>query len=136
MWKLDSLLANSAMGKMLANDAAAADILIVVVGSLAQRRPELVNWLASLPPLMAHSHGLLIGLLGDEDDKAQELDWTVKKLIELARERNRRFIWHWMEHHCADSSDWLAGSIASLPAGKQSLHQSTFVHGTVPAINF
>src|SRR5580692_2306539 len=84
MWNLDSLMANGAMGKMLTRDAAMADVLMVVVGSLAQRRPELMDWLASLPPRVPLQPGLLIGLLGDEDDKAQELDWTAKQLIERA----------------------------------------------------
>jgi hypothetical protein len=119
MWKLDSLTANRAMGKMLTRDAAMADVLMVVVGSLAQRRPELMDWLASLPPRVPIQQGLLIGLLGDEDDKAQELDWTAKQLIERAREGNRKFVWHWMGHHDGDASDWLAESVEALLAIKQ-----------------
>ena len=112
-------MANGAMGKMLAGDAASADVLIVVVGSLAQRRPELMDWLASLPPLIPLRQGLLIGLLGEEDDKGDELDWTAKQLIKRARETNRKFIWHWMGHHDGDASDWLAESVEALVAGKQ-----------------
>jgi hypothetical protein len=118
MWKLDSLTANGAMGKMLAKDAAAADVLMVVVGSLDQRRPELMDWLASLPP-MPLQQGLLIGLLGEEDDKGQELDWTAKQLIESARTNNRKFVWHWMGHHDGDASHWLAESVETLLALKQ-----------------
>lgn len=121
MWKLDSLISNGAMGRMLADDAAGADVLIVVVGSLAQRQPELMNWLAALPPLSPDRHGLLIGLLGDDDDKGHELDWTAKQLIHRAQESNRKFIWHWMGHHDADPSDWLADSIETLLARKQSV---------------
>jgi hypothetical protein len=123
MWKLDSLMANGAMGKMLATDAAAADVLMVVVGSLAQRRPDLMDWLASLPPVMPFRHGLLIGLLGDEEDKAQELDWTAKQLIERARQNNRKFIWHWMGHHDGDAADWLAESVEALLASKQPIQE-------------
>lgn len=122
MWKLDSLMTSRTMGKMLAMDAAAADVLIVVVSSLEQRRPELMDWLASLPPT-PRQDGLLIGLLGDEDDKAQELDWTAKQLIERARVNNRKFIWHWMGHHDGDASGWLAGSVEALLAFKQPVHE-------------
>lgn len=122
MWKLDSLMANGAMGRMLAMDAAAADVLIVVVGSLAQRKPELMDWLASLP-LVPLQHGLLIGLLGDEEDKGQELDWTAKQLIERARQSNRKFVWHWMGHHDADASDWLAEGVETLLALKQPIRE-------------
>lgn len=120
------------MEKMLATDAAAADVLIVVVGSLTQRRPELMDWLASLPLLAPHRFGLLIGLLGDEDDKAQELDWTAKQLIERARQSQRKFIWHWTGHHEADPTDWLAESIEALLAGKQRVLQPTIVRESLP----
>lgn len=120
MWKLDSLMANGAMGRMLAGDAAAADVLIVVVGSLAQRNPELMDWLTSLPPMIPLRQGLLIGLLGDEDDKGEELDWTVKQLIQRARENNRKFVWHWIGHH-DDTSDWLADGVEALVASKQAV---------------
>ncbi|HEX3628657.1 MAG TPA: hypothetical protein VH280_24875 [Verrucomicrobiae bacterium] len=121
MWKLDSLLSNGAMGKMLAGDAAAADVLIVVVSSLSQRRPELMDWLASLPPQMPLRQGLFIGLLGDEEDKGEELDWTVKQLVKRAQENNRKFVWHWIGHHDTDASEWLAAGVEGLLASKQAV---------------
>jgi hypothetical protein len=130
MWKLDSLMANEALGKMLAADAAAADVLVVVVSSLEQRRPELMDWLASLPPTIPLRQGLLIGLLGDEEDKGEELDWTAKQLIQRARETNRRFIWHWMGHHDGDASDWLAESVEALIANKQIVTEPIIVPET------
>ena len=134
MWKLDSLMSNGAMGKMLADDAAAADVLIVVVGSLARRQPELMNWLAALPPLTPDRYGMLIGLLGDDDDKGQELDWTAKQLIHRAQESNRKFIWHWMGHHDADPSDWLAESIETLLTRKRSVLQPILVREPVAVL--
>jgi len=116
-------MANEAMGKMLAIDAAAADILMVVVGSLAQRRPELMDWLGSLPPTAPLPQGLLIGLLGDEDDKGQELDWTAKQLVERARQSNRKFVWHWMGHHDGEASDWLAEGVETLLAMKHPIRE-------------
>jgi hypothetical protein len=122
MWNLNSLTTNRAMGNMLAMDAAAADVLMVVLGSLAQRRPELMDWLESLP-VIPLQQGLLIGLLGDEDDKGQELDWTAKQLIHRARETNRKFIWHWLGHHDTETSDWLAANVGTLLALKQPMNE-------------
>jgi hypothetical protein len=119
MWKLDSLMANKPMRKMLASDGEKADVLIVVVGSLEQRRLDLVEWLDSLMPLDPGRTGLLIGLLGDEDNKAQELDWTAKQLIRFAHQTNRKFIWHWMRHHDLDDTDWLTDSVEMLVTSRQ-----------------
>lgn len=118
MWKLDSLMANPRMREMLARDAAKSDVLMVVVGSLEQRRLDLIEWLDSLTPLEPGRFGLLIGLLGDEDSKAQELDWTAKQLIRCAHRANRKFIWHWMGHHSMEDSDWLTESVDTLAAHK------------------
>jgi hypothetical protein len=134
MWKLDSLIANEPMGRLLANDAANADMLIVVASSLEQRRPELMDWLATLAPLQPHRSGLLIGLLGDEEDKGEELDWTAKQLINLAQESNRKFIWHWMGHHEAGDSDWLADSVEALLAHKQSYLQAVMPVAVTPVL--
>jgi hypothetical protein len=122
MWKLDSFIANQPIKRMVAGDGANADALIVVIGSLEQRRPELMEWLESLTPLEPGRTGLLIGVLGDEEDKGVELDWTAKQLIHCAQKTNRRFIWHWMQHHDGEDSDWLAESVEALLAHKSSLH--------------
>jgi hypothetical protein len=118
MWKLDSLVAEP-MKKMLACDGANADVIIAVVGSLEQPRPELIDWLDSLTPADTNRPAVLIGLLGDEDDKTEELDWTAKQLIRCAKKLNRKFIWHWMGHHAMDDSDWLTESVDFLVGRKQ-----------------
>jgi hypothetical protein len=133
MWRLDSLIANEAMKKMLAADAATADVLMVVAASLAQRRPELTEWLASLPPPMPLHHGLLIGLLGDEDDHGQEVDWTTKQLIQFARNSNRKFVWHWIGHHDGDVSDWLGESVETLLTNKEPAGQPSLIRDS-PAV--
>jgi hypothetical protein len=120
MWKLDSFLTNAPIRRMVDNDVAIADALIVVIGSLELRRPELMEWLESLPPVGPERCGLLIGVLGDEEEKVQELDWTAKQLIQCAQKTNRKFIWHWMQHHDGADSDWLAESVDALLAHKQS----------------
>lgn len=120
MWKLDSFLANVPIRRMIDHDSANADALIVVINSLELRRPELMEWLESLSPVGPDRCGLLIGVLGDEGDKAQELDWTAKRLIACAQKTNRKFIWHWMQYHDREDSEWLAESIDALLAHKQS----------------
>src|ERR1700722_11546414 len=123
MWKVDSLNGSESMKRMLARDGANADILIAMIGSLDRQRPELVQWLDSLVPLEPHRSGLLIGLLGDEEDHSEALDWTAAQLIRCAQKTNRKFIWHWMGHHAADNPAWLADGIHSLLAEKQQLVQ-------------
>ena len=133
MWKLDLLMANPRMRDMLSRDGAKADVLIVVVGSLEQRRFDLMQWLDSLTPLEPGRFGLLIGLLGDEDSKAQELDWTAKQLIRCAHNANRKFIWHWMGHHSMEDSDWLTESVDALVSHKQPALESPLLRQTVAA---
>lgn len=125
MWKLDSFIAHGPIRKMVADDGANADALIVVIGSLDQRRPELMDWLESLAPLPPGRSGLLIGVLGDEEDKAKELDWTAKQLIHYAQKTNRRFVWHWMQHHDREDLDWLADGVDTLLARKKPAHRHT-----------
>ncbi len=122
IWKLDSFVGNSPIRRMVAGDCANADVLIIVVGSLEQRRPELMEWLESLAPLDSERPGLLVGVLGDEEDKAQELDWTAKQLIHCAQKTNRKFLWHWMQHHDGADSDWLADGVDALLARKKFAH--------------
>ena len=121
-WKLDSLTVSEPMGKMLANDAANVDALIVVVNPQERCKPELIQWLDSLEPLNPHRPGLLIGLLGDEEDKSEELDWTARELIRCAQKTNRKFIWHWMEHHSVDSAGWLAEGVEMLLTQKRAAY--------------
>jgi hypothetical protein len=121
MWKLDSSNASELMRKMLANDGANADVLIVVIGSLEQRTPAMIEWLDSLTPLAPDRTGLLIGLLGDEDNKAEELDWTAKELIRCGQRTNRKFIWNWMGHHAMEDADWLTDSVELLLAHKRAI---------------
>ena len=134
MWKLDSLMANKPMRKMLASDGEKADVLIVVVGSLEQRRLDLIEWLDSLMPLNPSRSGLLIGLLGDEDNKAQELDWTAKQLIRCAHQTNRKFIWHWMGHHDLDDADWLTESVEILVTSQQPAIEPAMLQEAVNAM--
>lgn len=114
MWRLDSISGCAPMKRIIALDGANSDILMAVIGSLDQRKPELIEWLDSLTPLPSDRFGLLIGLLGDEENKTCELDWVVKELIRCAEKTNRRFIWNWIGYHDDDDPDWLADAVSQL----------------------
>jgi hypothetical protein len=118
MWKLDSLTGSQPITSMVSHDAAEADVIVIAISSLEQRAVELVQWLDSLAARGPKRSvpGFLIGLLGDEDDKSHELDWTVKQLMRCAQRADRNFIWHWMEKSAMDDSDWLADSVEELLA--------------------
>ncbi|HMD14693.1 MAG TPA: hypothetical protein VKI62_08715 [Bacteroidota bacterium] len=118
MWKLD-LLTSESIKRMVADDAANADVLIVAVSSFEQRERELIQWLESLRAAPSDYPGLLIGMLGDEENRTQELDWMVNQLLRCARKMNRDFIWHWMEEN-ADDCGWLVKSVEMLLARKNS----------------
>ena len=119
-WKLDSLLTAQAVRQMITGEANRADILLVAVSSLKHRELELIHWLDSLTPRMANplTPGLLIGLFGDETNRAEELDWTVKHCMNSARQTNRDFIWHWMEEPAAGEPEWLTSHLETFLARK------------------
>lgn len=114
MWRLDSLNGCEPMKKLVARDGANSDVLIVFIGSLEQRKPELIEWLDALAPVAPGRSGLLIGLLGDEENRTRELDWTARELIRCAQKANRKFLWNWAGHHDNDESEWLTEGVALL----------------------
>src|ERR1700690_4499968 len=65
MWSLDSVAASEPIRKMIAQDAANADVLVIAMSSLERRELELVEWLDSLAEETTHrtASGLFIGLL-------------------------------------------------------------------------
>ncbi len=126
MWKLDLLRACGPMREMATRDGAGADVLMAVTGSLDQRQPELIEWLDSMAPLPPGRFGLLIGLLGDEDNKSTELDWTARQLIRCAEKMHRQFLWNWVGCHDTHDTEWLAGGVEKLLAFKQSTDRNLF----------
>ena len=122
MWNLDSLTTSEPIRKMIAQDAAEADVLVIAMSSLDWRELELVQWLDSLTAGKANrpGPGLFIGLLGDGKGRAVKLDWTVKQFLRCARQMDRNFIWHWMDRDAmADVDYWLTDSVEALLTHKQ-----------------
>lgn len=109
MWKIESLDTASSIRKMLLDEAARADVLIIAASSLDRRETELIHWLESLATVTTArpAPGLLIGLFGDEAQLSRELDWTVKHFMNCARNTHRDFIWHWMEEPAVGEPEWL-----------------------------
>jgi hypothetical protein len=136
MWNLDSLIAGESIRKMTTRDAAEADVLVVAMSSLERREVELVQWLDVLATGQANrpTSGLLVGLLGDENGRAKELDWTVKQFLRRAREMARDFIWCWMEAGVMDNSDWLADSITELLTRKSQAHAAASWHAAAASV--
>ncbi len=123
MWNLDSFKASQSIRKIMLQEAAEADVLVIALSSLDQREPKLIEWLDALagektePP----DSRLIIGLLGDEDHEAGELGWTVKQFIGCAQRTGRDFIWHWMGQEAVNDITWLADNVKKFLAHKQSL---------------
>jgi hypothetical protein len=137
MWKLDSLMASEPIRKLISNDAANADVLIIAVSSLDRRELELIRWLDSLTALKTNrpGPGLLIALLGDEDSRALELDWTVKQLMRCAQQADRDFIWHGMGKNAMDDAACLTENVEKLLSRKQSTFDQIILQETASGIS-
>jgi len=135
MWNLDSLTTSGPIRKMITQDAAEADVLVVAMSSLDRRELELVQWLDALAAGKTNrpAAGLFIGLLGDESGLAGELDWTVKQFLRCSRQMDRDFIWHWMEPGVMDGNDWLTSSVEALLIRKQPGRDLAFLQETAIA---
>jgi hypothetical protein len=142
MWKIDSLQVSAPIREMITNDAANADVIIVAASSLSHGEPALIQWLESLkdckgsrpacvaeaicePPSQSTTArlrpvtGLLVGLLGDEEETTtMNLNSVVKPLLHCAQQTDRNFVWYSMERGAMNNSDWLADSVNDLLARK------------------
>ena len=129
LWNLDSLVASQPIRKIITQEAADADVLVIAMSSLDRRESELVEWLESLAEAktIRPVTGLFVGLFGDDDHGAGELDWTVKHFLGCAQRTDRDFIWHWMEQGVMADGEWLADSMETLLARKQPVREVTFL---------
>ena len=94
---------------------------LVAMSSVDWREWELVQWLDSLAARQTSraGTGLFVGLLGDANNRAGELDWTVKQFLGCAQRMDRNFVWHWMAPEMMDDSEWLTDSVTALLTGKK-----------------
>jgi len=135
MWKLDSLNASESIRKMITSDAARSDVLIVAASSLDQREPKLIEWLDSLAPQSNRViPGLLVGLLGDEENRSRELGWMAEQFIYCARQMGRRLVLHWMEHDSMSDSEWLAEEVEEFLARRRAVCRGAFPQATTVGV--
>jgi hypothetical protein len=123
IWKLDSFVTAGSIKKLIGEEAAQADVLLVAFSSLDQPEQAVIDWLESLAPAdktTAGAGGLLVGLLGDDDHWVSARDGMVKQLATIARRRNLDFAWHWMGRDVMDEPGWLTGRVEQLLDRKQS----------------
>jgi hypothetical protein len=121
MWNLDSVQASQPIRRIMLQEAAGADVLVIALSSLDQRDPKLIEWLDALAGEKAEHpvSGLLIGLLGDENHEAGELSWTVEQFIRCAQRMGRDFIWQWMGQEAVNDSTWLTDNVQKVLSCKQ-----------------
>jgi hypothetical protein len=137
MWSLGSLTAGESVRKMIASDAADADVLIVAATSLDQREPKLIEWLDSLAAWKSNRPvpGLLIGLFGDEENRSRELEWTIQQFTCCARQMGRELVVQWMERDSMDDSSWLTQGAEALLARKQSACSKAVLQETAVGVD-
>lgn len=121
IWALDFFQTSQPIREMMFQGAADADVLIVALSSLDQREPKLMKWLNALAGQNAErlASGLFIGLLGDEDLGAHELEWTVKHFIHCAQKMGRDFIWQWMGREAIQDDTWLTDKVGRFLSRKR-----------------
>ncbi|MGB7767870.1 MAG: hypothetical protein WBN22_03335, partial [Verrucomicrobiia bacterium] len=108
----------------------------VALSSLDQREPKLVEWLGALAAgkLESPVSGLFIGLLGDEEHEAGELEWTVKQFMGCAQRMGRDFIWHWMGQGAINDTTWLDDNVGKFLSRKQSRFNMNWLQETAVSV--
>jgi hypothetical protein len=136
MWNLDCFTASHQLRKIMLQDAADADVLIIALSSLDQRQPRLIEWLSALAENKTEHRvsGLFIGLLGDEDHEAGELEWTVKQFMGCAQKMGRDFIWHWMGQEAINDTTWLVDDVGKTLSRKRSSPNTVMLQETLPPV--
>lgn len=136
MWNVGALTAIEPIRKMIAEAAADADVFIIAASSLDQRETKLIEWLDSLAARNANRPvpGLLVGLLGDEENRSRELEWTVEQFIYCARQMGRQLVVQWMESGPMPDSGWLTQAVEALLARKQSACSEPSRWGLIPTL--
>jgi hypothetical protein len=107
----------------IARDAAESDVLVIATTALDRREPSLSTWLNSLALADGDRQcpGLLIGLFGDEKDRAAELNWMVGELVAFTRRTRMDFAWRWMDSEALGDSSWLTAVLEESCARRPSV---------------
>jgi hypothetical protein len=109
MWKLDSVTPIAAIRDLIAQEAGESDVLLIASSAMDQPEPAVVHWLNSLVnwKLNRPLPGLLVGLPGNEEQKAGETNWLVEQLAAFARRTQMNFVWRTAGRDAAEDLEWL-----------------------------
>ncbi len=109
LWKLDSISPAGIIRRMIAQQAAEADILVIADSMPAGPNPRLNEWLESLVNWKAHRifPGTLVGLLGDEEHAVDATDWSVNELAAFARKTRMHWRWSSGAREAWENGEWL-----------------------------
>ena len=131
LWRLDSLATNAALHRMVNGKAARAEVLLVTISSLDYRQHELMRWLESLAlwPTDRQDPGLFVGVFGDDNRHASELNWTLQQCRNSSREMNRDFVWHKMETGATENFVWLKAHLSHFLSRKHSRTEKSLIAG-------
>lgn len=116
MWKLDSVTPIAAIRDLIAQEAGESDVLLIAISAVDQPEPAVIHWLNSLVnwKLNRPVPGLLVGLPGDEDRRADETNWLVDQLAAFARRTRMEFVWRAAGRDAAEDLDWLTAGLERL----------------------
>jgi hypothetical protein len=120
LWKLDSVAPVGPIRKMIAQEAGEADVLLLAVSS-NQPDAALRQWLKSLIPWKSNRlvAGLLVGLLGDEENQVNDTNWLVQELTAFAQRTGMRLVWQAAGRDSLYDCDWLVSGVECLLHRKQ-----------------
>jgi hypothetical protein len=73
----------------------------------------LIDWLNGLAAFRPDRAvpGVLIGLFGDEEERAGELDWAVSQFTRAAHQARMHFVWQWIGRDATLDFEWLADTL-------------------------
>ena len=125
MWRMGSAKPIGRIHQMMARDAAESDVLLIASTSVDQTQATIIRWLYSLlgwrsNPMLP---GLLIGLIGDEEQPASDSDWLVGQLSAFTGRNHLEFAWHSGSESITDCG-WIDPLLEKLFARKDSIRAS------------
>ncbi len=110
MWKFDHVTRTGAFQKMTAQEAGAADVLIIAAVSVNEVPAGLDDWLRQVAAWKQNrlSPGLVMGLLGIQNESNVERSLLVNDLARFAAHSKMTFDWRPMDVYGQADAKWTA----------------------------
>ena len=70
-----------------------------------------------------------VGVFGDDNRHASELNWTLQQCRNSSREMNRDFVWHKMETGATENFVWLKAHLSHFLSRKHSRTEKSLIAG-------